>query len=181
MSKYCLQNSPVPVVVVRPSKKRDKKKKRRLADPSRSGYKDILEKSGMLHKSERNKMVEHTGGEASEKEARAVAQAIGLPTAFTGAFGGLGKKDKSAIEAKGEGAPLSRVVSARSDYTTDDPESPSPTGALSPDMQSSMDAKSPGFERLESPAISGDEGDEDDSDEARGSWRDTAVVQGRPA
>lgn len=115
----------------------------------------------MLHKSERNKMVEHGGGEASEKEARAVAQAIGLPSAFTGAFGGLGKKEKFTIEAKGEGAPLGRVVSGRSDYTTDEPESPSPTGALSPDAQSSMDAKSPDFERLESPAISGDETDED--------------------
>lgn len=134
----------------------------------------------MLHKSERNKMVEHAGGEASEKEARAVAQAIGLPSAFTGAFGGLGKKEKSVTDGKGEGSPLGRVVSGRSDYTTDDPESPSPTGALSPDVQSSTDAKSPVFERLESPAISGDEEDEDNGDERERPWRDTTVVRGRP-
>ena len=133
----------------------------------------------MLHKSERNKMVEHAGGEASEKEARAVAKAIGLPSAFTGAFGGLGKKEKSATDVKGEGAPLGRVVSGRSDYTTDEPESPSPTGALSPDMQSSMDAKSPEFERLDSPAMSGEEENAEDEEEGRGSWGDTAIVRGR--
>ncbi|SLM41496.1 universal stress protein family domain protein [Lasallia pustulata] len=167
VSKYCLQNSPVPVVVVRPSKKRDKKKQRRLANPSRSGYKDILEKSRMLHKSERNKMVEHPGGEASEKEAKAVAKAIGLESEFTGAFGGLSRKEKSTTDAKGEGSPLGRVISGRSDYTTDDLESPSPTGALSPDVQSSMDARSPEFERLESPAISDNDEDAEDGDEGR--------------
>ena len=45
VSKYCLQNSPVPVVVVRPSSKREAKKRKRLQDPSRTGYRDILDKS----------------------------------------------------------------------------------------------------------------------------------------
>ncbi|RPA79313.1 adenine nucleotide alpha hydrolases-like protein, partial [Ascobolus immersus RN42] len=45
VSKYCLQHSPVPVIVVRPSNKREKKKKKRQADPSRRAYMSILEKS----------------------------------------------------------------------------------------------------------------------------------------
>ncbi|GAO50905.1 hypothetical protein G7K_5024-t1 [Saitoella complicata NRRL Y-17804] len=46
ISKYCLQYSPVPVVVVRPDPKRAKKKKKRLADPGRRAYIDLLEKCG---------------------------------------------------------------------------------------------------------------------------------------
>ncbi|KAI5794322.1 hypothetical protein DFH27DRAFT_474259, partial [Peziza echinospora] len=45
VSKYCLQHSPVPVIVVRPSNKREKKKKKRQADPARKSYMEILEKS----------------------------------------------------------------------------------------------------------------------------------------
>lgn len=47
MSKYCLQHSPVPVIVVRPSSKRDKKKAKRRADPGRRVYQDILQQSGL--------------------------------------------------------------------------------------------------------------------------------------
>ncbi|KAF8246255.1 adenine nucleotide alpha hydrolases-like protein [Wilcoxina mikolae CBS 423.85] len=47
VSKYCLQHSPVPVIVVRPSSKRDKKKAKRRADPGRRVYQDILQSSGM--------------------------------------------------------------------------------------------------------------------------------------
>jgi hypothetical protein len=42
VSKYCLQHSPVPVVVVRPSQKRQKKKAKREADPTRRSYRDLL-------------------------------------------------------------------------------------------------------------------------------------------
>ncbi|EMC92682.1 hypothetical protein BAUCODRAFT_44793, partial [Baudoinia panamericana UAMH 10762] len=45
VSKYCLQYSPVPVIVVRPSSKREAKKRKRLMDPARTGYRDILDKS----------------------------------------------------------------------------------------------------------------------------------------
>ncbi len=43
ISKYCLQYSPVPVIVVRPESKRLKRKRQRQADPLRVGYIDILE------------------------------------------------------------------------------------------------------------------------------------------
>jgi hypothetical protein len=42
VSKYCLQHSPVPVVVVRPYQKREKKKAKREADLSRRQYRDLL-------------------------------------------------------------------------------------------------------------------------------------------
>jgi len=42
VSKYCLQQSPIPVIVVRPTSKRQKNKQKRLADPSRRGYNHIL-------------------------------------------------------------------------------------------------------------------------------------------
>ncbi|KAK9460284.1 uncharacterized protein V1516DRAFT_712352 [Lipomyces oligophaga] len=45
ISKYCLQHSPVPVIVVRSSEKRQKKKLKRQADPNRRGYMDIVEGS----------------------------------------------------------------------------------------------------------------------------------------
>ncbi|RPA97858.1 adenine nucleotide alpha hydrolases-like protein [Choiromyces venosus 120613-1] len=45
VSKYCLQHSPVPVIVVRPSSKRDKKKAKRKADPGRKVYQEILHNS----------------------------------------------------------------------------------------------------------------------------------------
>jgi hypothetical protein len=48
VSKYCLQHSPVPVIVVRPSSKRDKKKAKRKADPGRRIYQDILQQSESL-------------------------------------------------------------------------------------------------------------------------------------
>ncbi|KAK9388239.1 hypothetical protein V1515DRAFT_598182 [Lipomyces mesembrius] len=45
ISKYCLQHSPVPVIVVRPGEKRLKKKEKRQADPARRAYMDIVESS----------------------------------------------------------------------------------------------------------------------------------------
>ena len=42
ISKYCLQHSPIPCVVVRPSQKRQKKKAKREADPTRQSYRDLL-------------------------------------------------------------------------------------------------------------------------------------------
>ncbi|CAZ80128.1 unnamed protein product [Tuber melanosporum] len=45
VSKYCLQHSPVPVIVVRPSSKRDKKKAKRKADPGRKVYQEMVHNS----------------------------------------------------------------------------------------------------------------------------------------
>lgn len=48
VSKYCLQHSPVPVIVVRPTTKRDKARSKRANDPDRQGYRDLLAKSESL-------------------------------------------------------------------------------------------------------------------------------------
>lgn len=81
VSKYCLQHSPVPVIVVRPSSKRDKARNKRALDPSRHAYKDLLEKSGhLLDPSDPRSMNtedSRVSSLASEEEAAAVAAAIG--------------------------------------------------------------------------------------------------------
>jgi nucleotide-binding universal stress UspA family protein len=80
VSKYCLQHSPVPVIVVRPSSKRDKARSKRALDPNRHAYKDLLEKSGssghLLEADLRNINTEDSP-QASDDEAAAVAAAIG--------------------------------------------------------------------------------------------------------
>lgn len=153
VSKYCLQHSPVPVIVVRPTSKREKKKKKRQADPSRRSYMDILERSGakgghVLDPSNRNSVVAESGN-ATEKEARAVAVAIGLPGLYN--------------KVDDDGAPLRKVQSGRSDYTSG-PESPSPTSGMSPvDIRGPVVMKSPELGNLESPE--GSDSSDDDADE----------------
>src|ERR1700761_7212916 len=46
-SKYCLQYSPVPVVVVRPDDKRKKKKDKRTNDANRPPYANLLAQNPM--------------------------------------------------------------------------------------------------------------------------------------
>lgn len=94
VSKYCLQYSPVPVIVVRPSSKREAKKRKRLQDPSRTGYRDILDKSDdaprgrgwhLLDAQNRGSVVGDELGALGQldsagdpdEEARRVAEAIG--------------------------------------------------------------------------------------------------------
>ena len=56
----------------------------------------------------------------------------------------------------GDGGPLTQTVSARSDYTSG-PESPSPTGGLSPDETMMGEMRSPESDALDSPDASDDE------------------------
>ena len=123
MSKYCLQNSPVPVVVVRPEEKREKKKKKRLADPSRQHYSSILDQTNASSNGAVEGVAQQSGGEASQNEAAAVAKAIGLNEGF-GAWRGFKKESEDE-------SPLT-TVSGRSDATSDG-DSPSPTGPLMDD------------------------------------------------
>ncbi|EPE30194.1 Adenine nucleotide alpha hydrolases-like protein [Glarea lozoyensis ATCC 20868] len=83
-SKWCLQYSPVPVVVVRPTEKRIKKKNKREADPSRQDYARILRESGLdEHETDGGShSVELEISNTPDGEAHAVAAAIGLPAAF---------------------------------------------------------------------------------------------------
>ncbi|KAI5298422.1 hypothetical protein KEM56_004075, partial [Ascosphaera pollenicola] len=79
VSKYCLQQSPVPVIVVRPSNKREKKKQKRRADPTREHYSNILR----INDAVSGKIFESGGKLEEDGEAEAVAQAIGLPRSVT--------------------------------------------------------------------------------------------------
>lgn len=161
VSKYCLQYSPVPVIVVRPSSKRESKKRKRLQDPTRRSYRDILDKSedaprgrGGHLLDERNRMSimgsdlgvlgRLEGDDDPNAEARRVAEAIG----YRGHRGSGGS-------SSAQGSNLSRVVSAAS--------GPSDASVDSDDDMTLTEErvlKSPQLGALDSPYAS------DDDDEA---------------
>lgn len=161
VSKYCLQYSPVPVIVVRPSSKRESKKRKRLQDPSRTGYRDILDKSEdaprglgshLLDKKNRYSItgadlgpLGHLSGHSDpDEEARRVAEAIG----YRGA--------RSSIAAAGDSRASSTSRAAQRPESRDRVRSPSQERVL----------KSPVLGAADSPEASDDEED-DDSDEPK--------------
>lgn len=83
-SKYCLQYSPIPVVVVRPTEKREKKKNKRLNDNERQTYVRMLSATGGKHEadSERSSMYEVEVQYSADEEAHQVAKVLGLPASF---------------------------------------------------------------------------------------------------
>ncbi|PMD43616.1 hypothetical protein L207DRAFT_301268 [Hyaloscypha variabilis F] len=146
-SKWCLQYSPVPVVVVRPTEKRLKKKKKRDADPTRQDYARILRDSGLDEH-------ETDGGDQNSifeapmdphQEAHAVAAALGLPAAFGPILTPPHKENRRRKD--------SEQSVQESIYTDSQPTSPE---AL---------LKSPKPNPLESPAMSGEESSEGEDDE----------------
>jgi hypothetical protein len=154
ISKFCLQNSPVPVIVVRPNMQRARGKRKRLQDPARHAYRDLLDKAGidghLLDSSNRNS-VDHLGGQGEERpaandEAAAVAAAVGIK---------LANFDRGA-----KGSPLVKVESAKTDASEEGTE-------YSPDGARLM--KSPELQNLESPELSGESAFGDDDDFGPGS------------
>ncbi|ETS83676.1 hypothetical protein PFICI_05552 [Pestalotiopsis fici W106-1] len=81
-SKYCLQYSPVPVVVVRPTEKREKKRLKRAQDPARQSYLQML--PGQKHEadSENSSIYELEPNLSAAEEAHRVAVANGLPAKY---------------------------------------------------------------------------------------------------
>jgi len=166
VSKYCLQHSPVPVIVVRPLSKRDKKKRKRMQDPTRQGYRDILDKSEdvaegghILDQRHRRSMIgpdalADTAFHNPEEEARMVAEAIGY---------------RSGVGGASDGSPLTRVVSGRSEISTRSGRSASMgsygslEGDSDPRSPKAALMKSPELRDLDSPAGS----DYDDSDDEK--------------
>lgn len=159
VSKYCLQYSPVPVIVVRPSSKREAKKRKRMQDPERRGYRDILDKSedaprgrGGHLLDERNRssvtgsdlgLLGDLGSGDPEEEARKVAEAIG----YRGDIGG---------SEQGRGSPLARVASGQSNASARSTEDlTSPDGRL---------LKSPEMRNMDSPMPSDEEDEADEAD-----------------
>lgn len=98
VSKYCLQQSPIPVIVVRPSTKREKKKKKRLADPSRRSYNHILELSERRgsHIFDPSSSTDSSVARLPDEEA-AVAKALGLPPSYANSRASL-SSDRSSID-----------------------------------------------------------------------------------
>lgn len=81
-SKYCLQYSPIPVVVVRPTEKREKKKQKRAGDPTRQSYVQLL--GGGKHEadSEASSLYNLEPNITADEEAHRVAVAVGLPASY---------------------------------------------------------------------------------------------------
>ncbi|KAI9695248.1 MAG: hypothetical protein M1820_008767 [Bogoriella megaspora] len=147
VSKYCLQSSPVPVIVVRPTSKRNKKKRKRAQDPSRHGYRDILDKSGtdgtQLHMVGASVADDDNGGEAGEGEAKAVLDAIGYNPG----------PEFAQMD------PFAKYQSERNDITNwSDVSSPRDLKSPGPMM------KSPELQNLESPPLSDASSDEDEDE-----------------
>lgn len=153
---------------MRPSSKRENKKKKRMLDPSRRTYRDILDKSDDLFGGEGGHILDERNrlsvvpGDGSgtlaelrelsaDEEARRVAEAVGWQPAHN------------------EGAPLSRVTSVRSDVSGPSPRTArsSSFGSYrsdSPETLRSPNArllKSPELRGIDSPADSGTDGDSD--------------------
>jgi hypothetical protein len=163
VSKYCLQYSPVPVIVVRPSSKRESKKRKRLQDPTRRSYRDILDKSedaprgrGGHLLDERNRMSimgsdlgvlgRLEGDDDPDAEARRVAEAIGWR-----AHRGSG--------SSAQGSNLSRVVSTASGPSDDSDDDMT--------MNEERILKSPTMGALDSPYVSDDDDEDHDYDSSR--------------
>jgi hypothetical protein len=83
-SKYCLQYSPVPVVVVRPDEKRIKKKTKRANDLTRQTYVGMLQATHGKHEadSEASSTYELEIANSPDEEAHQVAKVLGLPARF---------------------------------------------------------------------------------------------------
>ncbi|EON69999.1 hypothetical protein W97_09265 [Coniosporium apollinis CBS 100218] len=169
VSKYCLQHSPVPVIVVRPNAKRAKHKRQRLEDPERQGYRNLLAKSGpqgghILDRSNRDSLLldnpKPISQAESDAEAAAVAAAIGYKPA-----------PSSHPLSQMHGAPQIRVETdlARTPTSPESTYSPLSAG----DLSSPEILRSPGpvykdlessqtLEPLDSPAPSVDSSDDED-------------------
>jgi hypothetical protein len=141
-------------VVVRPTEKRLKKKKKRDADPARQDYARILKESGIEeHETEggdHNSIFEVSNDPS--QEAHAVAAALGLPAAFDPTLKPLFKESsRSAQEKPGQ----SLVTNATEKIILPDSRSNSPEALL----------KSPKSNHLESPTASGEDSSDGEDEE----------------
>ncbi|CAG9942004.1 unnamed protein product [Clonostachys rosea f. rosea IK726] len=107
-SKYCLQYSPVPVVVVRPTEKRIKKKTKRANDSARQTYITMLSATHGKHEadSEASSTYELETQISADEEAHQVAKVLGLPAAFDPTIKpiNLTPRSRTPVQATGESA-----------------------------------------------------------------------------
>lgn len=81
-SKYCLQYCPVPVVVVRPTEKRERKKSKRMHDENRQTYAKLLPGGKHEADSESGSLYELEVKLPQDEEAHEIARVLGLPASF---------------------------------------------------------------------------------------------------
>ncbi|PSN71870.1 hypothetical protein BS50DRAFT_597376 [Corynespora cassiicola Philippines] len=146
VSKYCLQHSPVPVIVVRPTSKRDKARNKRALDPNRHSYKELLEKSGNLLDADMRNYSAEEAQPVTNNEAAAVAAALGI---------------KQPLEA----SPLAQMQTAEpheDDKTLASGDAES-TSALDELRSPGVVMKSPELQNLDSPEISDSSSSDDES------------------
>ncbi|EOO01593.1 putative usp domain-containing protein [Phaeoacremonium minimum UCRPA7] len=115
-SKYCLQYSPIPVVVVRPDEKRQKKKDKRSQDPDKQSYIKMLAINRGLHEadSDNSSLYDIETKLSADEEAHKVAAAIGLPASFDPTL--------KPIKEKSPQGPRQSVASALQALDTPDDE-----------------------------------------------------------
>ncbi|KPI42362.1 Universal stress protein A family protein C25B2.10 [Cyphellophora attinorum] len=171
ISAYCLQHSPVPVIVVRPSSKRMKKKMKRQQESGRSLYTTLTQQAaqtGGRHLRD-NSIVESPPTAATDQEAEAVAKAISQ-----------GRRKGGILKNYNYGGPLQRVTSNPSDVASDE-EDPAtsrfalPIGYLTTEeapradlaMQSRESVAAPGgkTERSGSDAFMSSAGEEEEAED----------------
>jgi hypothetical protein len=140
VSKYCLQHSPVPVIVVRPSSKRDKARNKRANDPDRLGYKEMLAKSESLI-------------DVSSSRSNSVAPEE--HTTVASGFGNVQPPEPSPLAQvhHAENSDDDREITMGIVVDVEDPRSP---GAL---------LKSPHLQNLDSPDLSSESSSEEDEED----------------
>ncbi|KAL3469156.1 hypothetical protein BJX99DRAFT_241972 [Aspergillus californicus] len=142
VSKYCLQHSPIPVIVVRPTTKREKKKKKRLADPSRRNYNHILAQSEQKGShifsapSSRNSSV----AKLPDEEA-AVAAALGLPQSYTASRTSLSASERSSVSQDGPLTPMDDSLEAINRSLAADPSISANGSKVDPDGEERDDGR----------------------------------------
>ena len=141
MSKYCLQHSPVPVIVVRPSSKRDKKKAKRKADPGRRVYQDILQQSIPMMTHGNNSI---SGDSGSTDAANSSVTSLGVDQSRPSALSGENSpKTVPASTTAGADSPSPANLAPAEDAPTENPLKDvsgvelnvSPVGILSNDRE----------------------------------------------
>ncbi|PKS13280.1 hypothetical protein jhhlp_000051 [Lomentospora prolificans] len=124
-SKYCLERSPIPVVVVRPEEVRQKKKDKRSRDPNRASYGQILAATNGIHESDimdDTVMLATATQLSSADEASQVAKALALPAEFDPTIKGIALKPYSSsrpsiVLTEGSGDSITSNMDAHAEKT----------------------------------------------------------------
>ncbi|KAF4120365.1 Universal stress protein family [Geosmithia morbida] len=178
-SKYCLQYSPVPVVVVRPTEKRIKKKERRAADSTRKTYQRMLAANHGKHEADSDSASTYDLEVqiSPDEEAHQVAKVLGLPASFDPTIKPLAASAGRLQRASSTGAsssPLFAAVDADANAAARENDK---AKASSGDA----DGEQTPIRPTRTTNSESSEGEEDDDDEEDGGDGEFEVVSGQQA